>query len=239
MLMSTYHILGLRVGNRKIPTLTSQSTGLSSTHSMMHLLNGCNPFTVSLPYLSRCWTYGVVAKEEISWRKGHANLSKRATPTTDDNTAIVTRQAEVTPPPPAPPLLQPPGPMLPQTRSKSSNGPTLQPRQTVPDVPLQHPPSSSPQQELSPSPACSAMPLSPRGDPSIEPTSTSGRAPPPAGTFTFAGTSPFITTAAIDYLQTIPAGQRWADMIVSYLRLEEAPVSKGVSIPLSLRFYLY
>ena len=52
--------------------------------------------------------------------------------------------------------------------------------------------------------------------------------------FTFAGTSPFITTATIDYLQTIPAGQHWVDMIVSYLCLEEAPVSKGVSIPLSL-----
>ena len=33
--------------------------------------------------------------------------------------------------------------------------------------------------------------------------------------------------ATIDYLQTIPAGQRWVDMIISYLRLEEAPYTKG------------
>ena len=146
-----------------------------------------------------------------------------------------------------------PGPACHQTRSKSPNGPMLQPQQTTPNVPSRRlqsdPPSpdpvTTPQQ---PSPACSATPLSPREDQprsgSIEPTATNdpshlGRAPPPAGTFAFAGTAPFITSAAIRYLQTIPAGQRWVDMIVSYLRLEEAPISKGVSIPLSFQFYLY
>ena len=51
----------------------------------------------------------------------------------------------------------------------------------------------------------------------------------PIGVFTFDGDAPFITQAALDYLQTIPAGQSWSDMIISYLRLEAFPVVKGVS----------
>lgn len=61
-------------------------------------------------------------------------------------------------------------------------------------------------------------------------TSCSERAPPHLGEFTFNGTSPFITPAAIDYLQTITAGQHWVAMIKSYLRFEELPVVKGVSV---------
>jgi len=53
----------------------------------------------------------------------------------------------------------------------------------------------------------------------------------------FNGTSPFLTTAAISYLQTIPAGQRWVDMVKSYLRLEEFPVAKAVSVTLFLRLF--
>ena len=51
----------------------------------------------------------------------------------------------------------------------------------------------------------------------------------PIGVFTFDGDAPFITQAALDYLQTIPAGQSWSDMIISYLHLEAFPVVKGVS----------
>ena len=52
---------------------------------------------------------------------------------------------------------------------------------------------------------------------------------PPDGPFTFEGSSPFITPAALSYLQTIPAGQRWVDMVTSFLCLEELPIVKGVS----------
>ena len=55
-----------------------------------------------------------------------------------------------------------------------------------------------------------------------------GRVPPPAGCFTFSGSAPFVSPAALQYLQTIPAGQRWEDMIASYLRLEELQIPKGV-----------
>ena len=64
------------------------------------------------------------------------------------------------------------------------------------------------------------------------------RVPPPAGTLTFGGTSSFLTTDAISYLQTIPAGQRWVDMVNSYLRLEEYPVAKGVSVVFFLWLFM-
>ena len=57
----------------------------------------------------------------------------------------------------------------------------------------------------------------------------SGRAPPPVGVLTFNDTSPFVTTAMIAYLQTIPAGWHWVDMVTSYLHLEGSPIAKGVS----------
>lgn len=56
------------------------------------------------------------------------------------------------------------------------------------------------------------------------------RVPPPAGTFKFDGPAPFITPAVVEYLHTIPTGQRWENMIASYLRLEEIPITKGVRI---------
>ena len=58
----------------------------------------------------------------------------------------------------------------------------------------------------------------------------SGRIPPPVGTLKFEGTSAFLTPDVIDYLQTIPAGRRWAEMVSSYLRMEEFPIAKGVSV---------
>ena len=66
---------------------------------------------------------------------------------------------------------------------------------------------------------------------------SSQRTPPPVGAFTINGASPFLTTAAIGYLQTIPAGQRWADMVTAYLRLEEFPVTKGVSVTSLLSYF--
>lgn len=64
------------------------------------------------------------------------------------------------------------------------------------------------------------------------------RAPPSAGTFIVNNVQPFITAATIDYLHTIPAGERWVNMVSSYLRLEGYPVVTGVSTNLSLNLYL-
>ena len=54
--------------------------------------------------------------------------------------------------------------------------------------------------------------------------------PPPAEAFTFANVPSFITPAAIQYLQSVSAGQRWVEMITAYLRFEELPVAKAVCI---------
>jgi len=54
------------------------------------------------------------------------------------------------------------------------------------------------------------------------------RVPPPPGIFTFNDASPFITPAAIGYLQTIPAGKRWVNMVTSYLCLKGFSLIKGV-----------
>jgi hypothetical protein len=61
----------------------------------------------------------------------------------------------------------------------------------------------------------------------------SRRPPQPAGTFVYNGSSQFITPAAIQYLQTVCAGQRWADMVLSFLCLEELSLIAGVG-PINL-----
>jgi len=138
--------------------------------------------------------------------------------------------------------------------------PPSRPGQTPPETPQPSSPKSptqdGPHTPLSPPLVTSPPLLSPGGanedgqqSPSVsplltnssdQPTGESGsfetgcggslRVPPPVGTLTFGGTSPFLTTGVIGYLQTIPAGQRWVDMVNSYLRLEEFPVAKGVSV---------
>ena len=67
------------------------------------------------------------------------------------------------------------------------------------------------------------------------------RSSPPPGAFTFSGSSPFITPAAIQYLQTISAGQCWENMIASYLHLEELAKPDGVRhlFRSPLQSYLY
>lgn len=58
----------------------------------------------------------------------------------------------------------------------------------------------------------------------------SGRLPSPDGAFVLSGTPAFITPAAIEYLQTVPAGHRWTNMVISYLRLETFPIAKAVRV---------
>jgi len=40
----------------------------------------------------------------------------------------------------------------------------------------------------------------------------------------------FITPSAIDYLETIPGGQGWVNMVKAYLRLEQLPVPQSVCL---------
>jgi hypothetical protein len=51
----------------------------------------------------------------------------------------------------------------------------------------------------------------------------------PAGAFVYSGSLPFIPPA-IKYFETVRAGQRWTDMVASFLRLEEFPPTRGVHI---------
>ena len=52
--------------------------------------------------------------------------------------------------------------------------------------------------------------------------------PTPPKVFVFDGSSNFITSSVIDYLETIPGGEGWVNMIKAYLRLEELPAQQGV-----------
>ena len=52
--------------------------------------------------------------------------------------------------------------------------------------------------------------------------------PTPPVVFTFDGSSNFITSSAIAYLETIPGGQAWVDMVKVYLLLERLPILPGV-----------
>ena len=112
---------------------------------------------------------------------------------------------------------------------------------TNPAIPVNDPaiPVSDPAVPVSDPAVPVNNPSVPVNDPAVPANETSSatahanhseRAPPPAGKFTFDGTQSFIKPATMDYLQTVSAGQRWIDMVVSYLHLEEFPNIKGVSI---------
>ena len=153
-----------------------------------------------------------------------------------------------------------PSPVLQQTHGGSPSGPALQPQQVASPISSQHPPDDPPppqpedtgaQEPLSlhpppPQPEDTGVqePLSPHphspGPENTEFTPTAAsptvnpghleRTPPPAGVFTFTGTSAFVTPATLQYFQTISAGPCWVEMVISYLRLEEFTVSKVVCI---------
>jgi hypothetical protein len=50
------------------------------------------------------------------------------------------------------------------------------------------------------------------------------------GVLRFDAPSNFITSPTIRYLEMIPGGQRWIDMVKAYLQLERLPIPKGVRI---------
>ena len=120
---------------------------------------------------------------------------------------------------PQPPLVTTPQPLSPRSTSENSQGPPHAPHDTLSSPPHPH--------------SLTSIPGHATGGQSAATTSVghAGRVPPPAGTFIFNSLlSLFIAPATLQYLQTIPAGRCWEDMIVSYLRLEEFPVTKGVCV---------
>lgn len=78
----------------------------------------------------------------------------------------------------------------------------------------------------------------PSGDVAGLPTANAGRVPCSPGSFASNGI-PFVTEAALSYLRTIPAGEKWADMITSYLFLEALPTVDGVSISFQVMICFY
>ena len=148
-----------------------------------------------------------------------------------DTTATATSPAVVTPTPlvsPSPPSLPlqelPPSPTPQRTPSHSQTAPG-------PDGANERPVPPTPSRSLSPGPG-TAEPT----DDLDQTASEQGRLPSPEGAFTFDGSSGFITVDAIKYLQTVRAGRRWTDMVTSYLRLEELPISPAVRTFHSLSF---
>lgn len=52
---------------------------------------------------------------------------------------------------------------------------------------------------------------------------------PPKVFASFDGLPKFITSSAVEYLEKVPGGEGWTNMIKSYLRLEQLPTPQGVS----------
>ena len=131
--------------------------------------------------------------------------------------AVVTPVPIISPSPPSPlPQELPPSPPQPQTAPGTDSASE---RQSSPHQPV---PPISPH-SLSPGPGTAE--LTNNFD---QTTSEQGRLPSPEGAFSYDGPSPFITAAAIQYLQGVRAGQHWTDMVTSYLHLEEFPITASV-----------
>ena len=88
------------------------------------------------------------------------------------------------------------------------------------------------------------QPLVPTDTPSpLPPTPTqdigsaAGRTAPGSGAFVYNGPSSFITACTIGYLETIPGGQCWVEMVKDYLKLEQLPVAKRVRCPALSSFF--
>ena len=130
--------------------------------------------------------------------------------------------------------LQPSPVIVPQSEATLQPSPVTVPQPEATDVGESSsvPPATPPPSPHSDSPGPEAAdPTLPAISPIVDHNHPE-HAPPPVGTFTFVGTSPFITPATIQYLQTVPASQRWVEMVAAYLRFEALPIMKGVRISL-------
>ena len=103
-----------------------------------------------------------------------------------------------------------------EDRSTPTTEPTLQPSPHAPDL------QSTSGDALAPHPTVPT-----RDD--QEAGFANGHTIPGPGAFTFDGTAKFITPDTINYLETVPGGQHWTEMVRRYLQLEQLPILKGVS----------
>lgn len=217
----------------------------------MLLSSGCARFTVCLFHLLKTPAYDSTAEDETSRRKGYL---KHATPTqtTATDATSTSSPAGVSPGPTN--TTSPAGVMPEPTNATSPTeepSPTPTPKQTHHEDPLnnlvpepQRTPSIDGGNEQQASPprghsltesqapelANNRNPATNEQDSLPDVSDRFKRSPPPPGAFTFRGPSPFLTPATIQHLQTICAGQRWTDMVNSFLRFEELPVGPGVRI---------
>ena len=137
------------------------------------------------------------------------------------------------------------------TTSPAAVTPTPPISPSSPSPPSQEVPPSSPQPQTGPGPDASPhQPIPPISPHSLSPgpgtaeltndldqiSSEQGRLPLPTGAFAYNGEEPFITAAAIKYLQGIHAGQSWTAMVTSYLHLEEFPIADAMRTFLFLSF---
>lgn len=254
--MSTNLLSGTKLGNLGILTLGSCSPASSLNKYKTNLLTGCVPFTVCTVFPVEGWTDKFTAEEEVSRRMEY---QKPVTPVaaTIPGTAITTSSPQ-TPPPPPPPPQSPPQPppqspptppqqeLSPNPTQRALGGPTPRRRPTTPEVPQgQSPgspiapePDSTDAQQPSPTDPVTPRVVPPRRSPRSRATGSPGesghlRACPSTDAFTCDSSAPFLAPG-IKYLQTIPAGQHWTQMVISYLRFEGLPNVPGVSTCLSL-----
>ena len=250
--------LGTRPGDHETPTSRSLGPGRGLKTFMMCLLSGCALSIVCIIiFLLSVWAlaYSSTAEEEFSRRRGYTDFLKfpTPTPTLDTETASTQSPSEATsllpsslsvaetvdagatdvtspvvitsPAPPSSPSPQPqePFPNPPQCTTSGPDGQQLPPQVIPPILSQTGPPppeTANLMNDLVQNTSDHGLLL--------YVSDSSGRLPPPPGALVFDGSLPFIP-AAIKYFQTVRAGQRWTDMVASFLRLEEFPYVKGVS----------
>ena len=69
--------------------------------------------------------------------------------------------------------------------------------------------------------------------------SAAGHTGPGSGAFVYNRPSSFITSCTIDYLEMIPGGQCWVEMVKDYLKLKQLPVAKRVQHPSLSSFFRF
>jgi hypothetical protein len=151
--------------------------------------------------------------------------------TTTTNSVVSTPPASLTPSSPSPPLQE-----SSPTAQRSTPRPNIEDERQLPPLHQTAPPISPdvcpPGHETTEFADLLDQPTSEQDLPSDLPPDAFNRfARPssPAGAFVYAGSMPFIPPA-IQYFQTVCAGQQWTDMVASFLRLEELPPPNGVCV---------
>lgn len=146
------------------------------------------------------------------------NAATNENAVTDDNAVTNNEHHHPSPPTPAVETESQPSPVF---ASENENQAVLS--SGLLTIPQQSPSDSTP--PTTPSAPATGDVATSTGHPD-DPTTIS--ASPKVKVFTFDGSSNFITPSVIDYLETIPGGQGWINMVKAYLRLEQLPLKQGV-----------